>query len=427
MNKLAINGGEKIRKEVVRDSLFPRRELANMKTVSADMLALLDENKLSSFRGSYNENFYGGEWVRALEKQYENYFPGGNIAISVNSATSGLHIACHAIGLKPGDEVIVTPWSMSCSASAPLVCGATPVFADIEMDYYCLDPTSVKEKITKRTKAIIVVDLFGQGYSEEIDNLAKEHNLYIIEDAAQAIGSDTMVGKSGTRGDIGIFSFTQGKHISAGEGGMMLTKNKSLAKRCQLLRNHAEAVQGDMYQQGEEVPFPDLFGYNMRMTEMSALVAAHETKHFFGGDGLRYIIERTNKLIHGICKYVPIISPPKIRFENVYPGHSFYVLPFQYNNEHIHRDKFINAVKAELAGEEGRPDKGVPINAGYIMPLYKNPLFANEERSPLPNVEKLQYEKLFLTTLQLLPLTDEDINDIIGAFVKVYKNMGELV
>ena len=424
-NKLAINGGQKIRSRVVRDALFPRRELANLAGVSADMMALLDENKLSSFRGSNNENFYGGEWVKALEGLYKKEFPGRE-AISVNSATSGLHIACHAIGLKPGDEVIVTPWSMSCSASAPLVCGATPVFADIEMDYYCLDPKSVREKITKRTKAIIVVDLFGQGYSGELDDIAEEHGLYIIEDAAQAIGSDNYGGVSGTRGDIGIFSFTQGKHVSAGEGGMMLVKDWDLAFRCQLLRNHAEAVQGDMLQQGKDVLWPDLYGYNMRMTEMSALVAYHESRYFFDA-GLENIITRTTKLIKGLCENVPIISPPKIRHEKLFWAHSYYVLAFQYEHESIHRDTFIAAVKAELAGEEGRPDKGVPINAGYIMPLYKNPLFANGERTPLPNVEKLQSEKLFLTTLQLLPLTNNDIDDIIEAFVKVYENMGELV
>ena len=419
MYKLAINNGKRLRTD-----LFPRRMLERTDEIRYHFSDLVRDNALSGFRGSWNSSYYGGVWVQDLEKMYEEYFPGST-AISVNSATSGLQIACHAIGLKPGDEVIVTPWSMSCSASAPLVCGATPVFADIEKDYFCLDPKSVKENITDKTKAIIVVDLFGQGYSPKLDELAKKHGLYIIEDAAQAIGSDSPHGKSGARGDIGIFSFTQGKHISAGEGGMILTKDETLADRCQLIRNHAEAVNGDLLQQNKAVAHPELFGYNMRLTEVAAMIAGFQTKGFYE-QGLKDIIGRAEKIIKRICDAVPTIKPCKKRFKGD-NTHSYYVLPFIYNGE-IPRDLFINAVKAELAGEDGRPDKGVPINGGYIMPLCYNPLFKKENRNAnIPNTKKLQHNSLFLTTLQLLPLTDGDIEDIGRAFEKVYKYRGELI
>ena len=195
-------------------------------------------------------------------------------SISVNSCTSALLAACAAIGLNPGDEVIVTPFSMSCSATIPLHFGAIPVFADIEEDYFCLNPRSIEEKITKRTKAIIVVDLFGQPYDVgTIKKIAIENGLYIIEDAAQSLGAHAGgYGYAGTFGDIGCFSFTQGKHISAGEGGMIITNNDLLAQRCAMFRNHAEAVNNDL----NDERFDDLAGLNLRMTELQAMMVLNQ-------------------------------------------------------------------------------------------------------------------------------------------------------
>lgn len=136
--------------------------------------------------GCWHEDFYGGDEVRALEKEWAEKFRVKH-AISVNSATSGLYCAVGAAGVGPGDEVVVSPYTMTASASAVLVYNAIPVFADIEKEYYCLSPDSLEEKITEKTKAIIVVDIMGQPYDvDKINAIAKRHNLIVIEDASQA-------------------------------------------------------------------------------------------------------------------------------------------------------------------------------------------------------------------------------------------------
>ncbi len=264
------------------------------------VLRVIDRGVLSGFQGNWSEAFYGGEEVRALEKEWAEYF-GVKHAIACNSATSGLWMACAAIGLKglrsttycggydtiKPDECIVTPYSMTCSASIPLHFGAKPVFADIEEDYYCLDPASVEERITERTKAIIVVDLFGQPYDvEKINAIAKKHNLYVIEDAAQAIGAKYKGRYAGTLGDIGVFSLNFHKHIQCGEGGVVVTDNDELAFKTRLLCNHAEAVYNDIARQHELDRFNEsiasLIGMNMRMTELQAAVAREQLKKLEG-------------------------------------------------------------------------------------------------------------------------------------------------
>jgi len=239
---------------------------------------------LSSYRGNYSQNFWGGENVKALEKEFVETLIKNNFsdhkALAINSCTSALIVACMAIELKKGDEVIVTPWSMSCSATAPMICGATPIFTDIGKDDFCLDPKDIKNKITKKTKAIIVVDLFGQPFKEEINEIAKENNLYIIEDAAQAIGSYRGDVPAGFLGDIGCFSFTQGKHLTAGEGGMIVTKNEELYMKCALIRNHAEAVCNDMANTSKKLvkKYNHLIGMNLRMTEIQAVILREQIK-----------------------------------------------------------------------------------------------------------------------------------------------------
>ena len=207
MSKLAINGGLPI-----RQGLLPKQITIDKEEKEA-VQQVMDKELLSGFRGNSSPAFYGGEKIQELENNFKKYFKT-IYAYSCNSCTSALQIACDAIGLQPGDEVIVTPWSMSCSATAPMIWGAIPIFADIEYDYFCLDPKLIEQKITDRTKAIIIVDLFGQSYDvEAVNGIANKYGLVVIEDAAQAIGSYYKNRLAGTFGTIGTFSFTQGKHL----------------------------------------------------------------------------------------------------------------------------------------------------------------------------------------------------------------------
>ena len=232
---------------------------------------------LSGYRGSFAEEgkyFYGGEEVKALESEWAKKF-GVKHAIAVNSATSGLWCAVMATkGKTMAGEVIVTPYSMTCSASIPLVCGMRPMFADIEPDYFCIDPKEVIKKITSRTVAIIAVDLFGMPYSKELDDVSKKYNIPIIEDAAQAIGAKRDGKYAGTLGNIGVYSLNVHKHIQAGEGGVMVTDDDRTAFKLRLLINHAEAVNNDLNNGG----YINLVGMNLRMTELTAAIAREQLK-----------------------------------------------------------------------------------------------------------------------------------------------------
>lgn len=432
--KLAINGGPKI-----REKTFPKQLTIDTEEFDSIKNFLKSGKPLSNFRGNWQPEFWGGENVQAFEREFENLFDfKERSALAVNSCTSALQVACGAIGLRPGDEVIVTPWSMSCSATAPMVWGATPVFADIERDYFCLDPSSVEEKITERTKAIIVVDLFGQPFEvQRIMDLARRYNLVVIEDAAQSPGAGFLDHFTGGLADIGCFSFTQGKHMTCGEGGMIVSQDQELYMKCALIRNHAEAVMNGVedVKDKEQGPWMNaginwlsknmssLYGFNMRMTELQAMIMRQQLKKLFP-----YIMSRNQKvdMIEGVLLGIPPIYFAPIR-ENC--THSYYVQGFHYDQEAaegVHRDRFIAAVNAELCGEEGRPDRPM-LGCGYIKPLYRFPLFnLRDDITPLPIVEKLWKNDFFLSMYHNLPLTKDDVQSIGGAFHKVWENRDEL-
>lgn len=418
MSNLAISGGPKVRTE-----LFPDQNTIDEHEIDA-VKKVMQRGRLSGYRGNWCPEFYGGPTVQELEKTWAERFCAKH-AIAVNSATSGLHVACGALGLQPGDEVIVSPYSMTCSATSPMIYGALPVFADIEPDFFCLDPKCVEAKITSKTKAIIPVSLFGQPYDPEINDIARRHNLLVIEDAAQALGSFRKAdGKAaGTFGHIGIFSFNYGKHLTCGEGGMIVTDDDELALYCRLIRNHAEAVINGMPDEIRLSVDTRTVGFNMRMTEVNAAIVIEQLKKQRDLQFLRDI--NSAYLIDGLRK-IPAIAPAPVR-----PGfeHTYYALPFLWDStlaDGIHRDVFINAVKAELTERKGREGEGVPIGCGYITPLYKMPLFDFPD-GLCPVCERLSYHDLFLTLYHAPNSTLKDIDDVIFAFKKVWENRADLV
>lgn len=415
MIKLACLGGRK-----VRNKLFPSQKTIGKEEIKA-VTEVMKTKILSGHRGNFTENFWGGKQIRALQKEFAEKFNPNYKALAVNSCTSGLQIACGAIGLKPGDEVIVTPWSMSCSATAPMLYGATPVFCDLEDEHFCIDPDKIEALITRNTKAIIVVDLFGHIYDyEKINKIALKHHLYVIEDAAQAIGAKKNGRYAGTFGHIGCFSFTQGKHLTSGEGGMILTDDPELYMKCALIRNHSEAVINDMQNHPpyditnwEDFLLP---GSNLRMTEIQAAIIREQLKKL--DNYVEYRKINAKKLKDRIGS-IPGIKPEESKCDN-----SYYVLSFHYdeNKIGIPRNKFIEAVKAELDFEEGRIDRGIPIVNGYIKPLYHFPIFKNYgfNSDDYPVTERLQNKELFITLYHGLDLSDDDIEDIYISFYKVY-------
>ncbi|WP_252231543.1 DegT/DnrJ/EryC1/StrS family aminotransferase [Clostridium sp. ZBS15] len=433
MSILAINGGKK-----VRERLFPAYNPIGKEEKEA-VEKVLNKGKLSRFLGTWHEDFYGGEEVKALEKEWAEKF-GVKYAISVNSATSALYCAVGAAGIGPGDEVIVSPYTMTASASAALVYNAIPVFADIEENYFCLDVKSIEQKITERTKAIIVVDIMGQPYdADAINAIAKKHNLIVIEDAAQAPGAIYKEKYAGTLGDMGIYSLNYHKHIHCGEGGIIVTDNDELAERLMLIRNHAEAV---VEAKGVN-NLVNMIGFNYRMTEIEAAIAREQLKKL---DNLLEARLKNVEYISEKLSEIPCIEIPETR-EGC--KHAFYVHAIKLKKEiaGISRERFIEAVNAELTPFEMRENEGVKLSSGYVRPLYLQPIYQklvgygetgcpfkcpmykgqlNYSKGICPTCEKMHFEDLMTHEFIVPSMTEEDMDDVINAFRKVWENIGEL-
>jgi len=423
MSNLAIFKGKKTRnRPFVGSAIIGKEEVSRVKKVLASGM-------LSGFIAKAGESFLGGREVRELESLIKAYF-SVKFAITLNSATAGLHAALGACGVGPGDEVIVTPYTMSASATAILMLNAVPVFADIEKDTFCLDPQQIEKVVSPRTKAIVVVHLFGHPANmQAIKKIARQHNLYIVEDCAQAPGALYNGKLVGTIGDIGVFSLNQHKTITCGEGGFCLTDNEKLALKMRLIRNHGEAIVGDM--QAKEID--NIVGYNYRMTELEAAVSIGQFKRL---DFLnRHRIGLANYLTEKLAGLAGLQLP---REENR-NKHVYFVYPIRFREElaGVSRDSFVKALNAE----------GIPFGAGYVRPLYLEPLYqkkiaygkggcpfscsfykgkVNYVKGICPVAEKMHFKELMLTSLCRYPHRKSDMDDVVSAFKKLYAHRNEL-
>jgi dTDP-4-amino-4,6-dideoxygalactose transaminase len=211
-------------------------------------------------------------------------FTGAAFAKASSSCTTALHLALIVLGIGKGDEVLVPSFTFVASANAIEYTGAKPVFVDIDLDTFCIDPNKVGEQLGKhgsRFKAIMPVHLFGLSANmQSIVELANHYGLFIIEDAACALGSSCYSTQAGRFGDIGCFSFHPRKSITTGEGGMLVTNNPAIANSVSSLRNHGAAVSDfDRHEQGGYLlPAFDVLGYNYRMTDMQAAIGVEQMK-----------------------------------------------------------------------------------------------------------------------------------------------------
>jgi len=262
LNKLAINGGYGTRSQ----AFAARRTMGD--TEKKAVMEVMESGELSGFFGSPGPQWLGGEKVKQFERKWANNY-GYKHAISVNSWTTGLMTAVGAMGIGPGDEVIVSPYTMSASATAILFYGGIPIFADIDPETFNITAATIEPLITPRTRAIMVVHIFGQtAEMEAIMVLARKHNLKVIEDGAQSPGVKYKGKSICGFGDVGGFSLNYHKHIHTGEGGMLVTNDDQVALRCQLIRNHGENLV-------EVQPIEDLtniLGANYRLTELQAAI-----------------------------------------------------------------------------------------------------------------------------------------------------------
>ncbi len=421
--KLAILGGSKtITTNFKNYNSIGEEEVEAAKSV-------IESGILSQYIGSFGPDFFGGPKVKEFERECEIYFDVKH-AITVNSWTSGLIAAIGAIGIEPGDEVIVSTWTMCASATAILQWNAIPVFADIDPETFCISIASIEENITPYTKAIMVVDIFGQ--SADIDaimDLAKKHNLKVICDTAQSPGALYKNKYAGTLADIGGFSLNYHKHIHTGEGGVLVTNDDDLAEKMQLIRNHAEAVVGDKGMDN----IANMIGFNFRLGEIECAIGLEQLKKL---DNLVKGRQRAAARLTSGLANLSGLTTPRIS-ENC--THVYYVYGIVLNIPQlgVDRDTIIEALHAE--GVTGVAGGYVNV---HLLPMYQKKIAfgsngfpwnsdickrdVSYEKGICPVAEEFNDRSFLSFAMCLHDLSDAEVDLIIEAFKKVWKNLDRL-
>jgi len=412
MEDLAIFGGKK-----TRSTPFPKHPIIGEEE-KKQIQQVLESGNLSTFVAASGENFLGGKKIREFEQNFAKKF-GIKFAVTFNSASSALHAAVVSIGVNPGDEVIVPSYTFTSTATSALMHNAIPTFCDIKEDTYCLDPKKLSSVYSNLSKAIIPVHLFGHACDmDEIMTFAKENNLKVIEDCAQSPGGIYKGDYLGTIGDCGVFSFQETKNMTTGEGGMLITDDENIARIAQMVRNHGEMI---VPSQKNRSYASEFLGWGYRMTELEAAlgIAQLSKLDYFNNERIKlaeYLSAEINK-IDGL---------EHVKYDFV--KHVYYVFAFSFDEEKIgiSRNKFCEALNAE----------GIPCGAGYVKPLYMNPLYLEKRsfafkhykgkfeyfKGLCPVTEKLHEHKVVVLPIVRPPATIDDMNDIINAIKKIIIN-----
>ncbi len=337
-------------------------------------------------------NFILGDEVKEFESKVAEYL-GVKYAIGVASGTDALQIALMAIDLKPGDEVITTPFTFVATAETIALLGGKPVYVDIDDRTYNINPDLIEEKITEKTKAIIPVHLYGQpAEMDKIMDIARRYNLYVIEDSAQALGSEYKNRKVCTFGDIACISFFPTKNLGAfGDAGMVVTNNDELAEKIRMIRVHGSKIR---YHH-------EILGVNSRLDTLQASVLLVKLKYLDGWNDKR--AEIAEKYSDGLKDLDGVITP--------------YCEPY---NKHIYHQYTIRTKRRdELA--EFLKGKGIQTAVHYPIPLHLQKAFSYFGYKPgdFPIAEQCSKEVL---SLPMFPeLTDEEIDYVIESVKEFFK------
>lgn len=324
--------------------------------------------------------------------------------MAISNGTAALHAACFAAGIGKGDEVITTPITFAASANCVLYCGGKPVFADIDEHTYNISPREIEKHITQKTKAIIPVHYTGQPCDmDEIYEIAEKHNLVVIQDAAHALGADYKGHRVGSMADMTTFSFHPVKHITTGEGGMIVTNNETYYKRLLLFRSHGitrdkELLinnEGDWFYEQQEL------GFNYRITDIQCALGVSQLKRL--DDFIikrRKLVERYNDAF----KDVKEIITPYMKKEC---NSSWHLYVIQVNDRKYVFDSLRKA--------------GVGVNVHYI-PVYKHPYY---QKNGYKDVKCLNAEEMYqhVISLPLYPdLTEEQQDYVIETLIKIVRS-----
>jgi perosamine synthetase len=424
MSKLSLLGGKPVRtKEFeVRRTMRAEEKAAAMRVLDAD--------SLSEFVGAPGEYFNGGKEVRGFEGLWCSRY-GFRHGVAMNSLTTGLQAALGAIGIGPGDEVICPPYTMSATSSAVLFYGGIPIFADVDPERLTLSPGALEKCITKRTRAIMVVHLFG--YPADMDAImaiARKHGLKVIEDAAQAPGVLYRGKPVGGLGDIGGFSLNYHKQVHAGEGGLMVTNDDALALRMQLIRNHGE----NLTQAHGLEDICNLVGTNYRFTELQAAIATEQLKRLQG------LLEHRMRLADVLDARLSALPGLGVTKRESGSTHGYYMYPIRFDEQAlgIPRSTFMKAVNAELPKPKYWNTTPLYLE-GYVKPLYLNPIYQKKiaigskgfpfnanpgvtydyPKGLCPVAERLHEKELLLCPLLHEAMSEADIGDFADAVEKV--------
>ena len=378
---------------------------------------VIKSGQLSFFLGEKSKDFFGGKNVQKFEKNIENFYKVKH-AISVNSWTSGLICAVGALNLKPGDEIILPTWTMTACSAAILHWNYIPIFADINSKTFNISESDIIKKISRRTKAIMSVDIFGYPANLiKIRKIAKRFNLKIISDCAQSPYSFIKKNHACNYADISGFSFNYHKHINTGEGGVVVTNDDVYAKRIKLIRNHGEKII-NLNDKNKNI-----IGYNFRLGEIESAIGIEQLKK------IKKIVKKTKSCKNSFKRFKNLKGLNLPYVEKNFT-HSYYVFAMSINT---------NLIKTKTTDiKKLLSTKGIKVSNNYqnlhLLPIFQNKIGYDKNFPWILNKRKINYKKgicpnaEFLNEKSFIGLnlcnydySKSDLNYIINCFKEIWK------
>ena len=350
-----------------------------------------------------------GPKIEQFEQEVADYCQA-KYAVAVATGTAALHTACFAAGIKTGDEVITSPMTFVASANCILYQGGKPVFADIDPTTYNIDPEQIERKITARTKAIIPVDYTGQPAAlDRIREIAQRHQLFVIEDAAHSLGAEFKGKKVGSMAELTTLSFHPVKHITCGEGGMVLTNNSQLYKKMKQFRTHG-IIKASAGENGNQEPWlyqQHFLGYNYRLTDLQAALGLSQLKK------IDSFINRRRKIAarynHAFSALDLVEIPAQLSWSS--SSWHLYIIKLKLEKLKVGRKEIFNTLHQKSLG----------VNVHFI-PVYYHPYYQRlgYKKGLCPVAEDL-YERII--TLPLFPkMTEHDVEYVIDVVTAVLRD-----